>query len=268
MLKERIQKQSDIIGNKKNKAKVRVKTDADCELRRGNELIATLQAGKENLIYISGGKYDVEACSSEFPYISQKVPIEINNVSFEYDFEVKLANKIKRRRKYLNTELQEWLKRYKIEFTIFLLAVAGFFVGVWVSEPEDYVHETFGADYKETHAVVETPATEVKEENRIDEEEVQRQAEIERQQAKERKIKEEQERKRQEEERKRQAEEKEKQDEKKFNEYKAKGDEYYLLLVGSPDNKSYKDQAKYYYGLALQYKEDAKIRNRFENLKK
>lgn len=96
----------------------------------------------------------------------------------------------------------------------------------------------------------------------------QRQAEIERQKAKERKIKEEQERKRKEEERKRQAEEKEKQDEAKFNEYKKKGDDCYLLLVGSPDNKSYKDQAKYYYGLALKYKEDATVRNRFEKLKR
>ena len=98
--------------------------------------------------------------------------------------------------------------------------------------------------------------------------EAQRQAELEAQQAKERKIKEEQERKRKEEERKRQAEEKEKQDEAKFNEYKKKGDDCYLLLVGSPDNKSYKDQAKYYYGLALKYKEDAKVRNRFEKLKR
>lgn len=62
--------------------------------------------------------------------------------------------------------------------------------------------------------------------------------------------------------------EEKKQDEAKFNEYKKKGDNYYLLLVGNPDNKSYKDQAKYYYGLALQYKEDATIRNRFEKLKK
>lgn len=84
--------------------------------------------------------------------------------------------------------------------------------------------------------------------------EEQRQAEIERQKPHQ--------------EKKRQAEEKKKRDEAKFNEYKAKGDEYYLLLVGNPDNKNYKDQAKYYYGLALQYKEDAKIRNRFENLKK
>lgn len=84
--------------------------------------------------------------------------------------------------------------------------------------------------------------------------EVQRQAELERQKALQ--------------EKKRQAEEKKNRDEMKFNKYKAKGDEYYLLLAGSPDNKNYKDQAKYYYGLALQYKEDAKIRNRFENLKK
>ncbi|MEE1021206.1 MAG: hypothetical protein U0L93_07275, partial [Bacteroidales bacterium] len=62
--------------------------------------------------------------------------------------------------------------------------------------------------------------------------------------------------------------EEKKQDEAKFNEYKKKVDNYYLLLVGNPDNKSYKDQAKYYYGLALQYKEDATIRNRFEKLKK
>lgn len=91
--------------------------------------------------------------------------------------------------------------------------------------------------------------------------EAQRQAELEAQQAKERKIKEEQEKQRQ-------AEEKEKQDEAKFNEYKKKGDDCYLLLVGSPDNKSYKDQAKYYYGLALKYKEDATVRNRFEKLKR
>lgn len=102
--------------------------------------------------------------------------------------------------------------------------------------------------------VVETTAIEIQEETWINEEEVQKQTELERQKALQ--------------EKKRQAEEKKKQDEAKFNEYKKKGDEYYLLLAGSPDNKSYKDQAKYYYGLALQYKEDAKIRNRFENLKK
>lgn len=60
----------------------------------------------------------------------------------------------------------------------------------------------------------------------------------------------------------------ESQNEAKFNENKKKGDDYYLLLVGSPNNKNYKDQAKYYYGLALQYKEDAVVRNRFEKLKK
>ena len=77
----------------------------------------------------------------------------------------------------------------------------------------------------------------------------------------ERKLKEEQKKKKRD-------EEKKKLDEEKFKEYKKKGDDYYLLLVGNPDNKDYKDQAKYYYGLALQYKEDITIRNRFEKLKR
>ena len=98
MLKERIQKVSGIIQNARNKAKVKVTADSDCDLKRGDELIATLQAGKENLIYISGGQYKLKAVSCDYRDIQQDISINISNVSFEYDFDVNLADKVKARR--------------------------------------------------------------------------------------------------------------------------------------------------------------------------
>lgn len=98
--------------------------------------------------------------------------------------------------------------------------------------------------------------------------EEQRQAEIERQKAKERKIKEEQERKRQEEERKRQSEEKKRQDENNYNENKRNGDFFFSKFLENPDNRIYKDQAIQNYERALEYKEDAEIRDRYNKLKR
>ena len=282
MLKERIQKVSGIIQNARNKAKVKVMADVDCDLIRAGELIATLQAGEENLIYISGGQYTVEARSSEFPDIKEEIQIDINNVSFEYDFKIKLAKRVKPRRKKRDGDHKPWWERNKSTFVMLLAVIAGAVAGTWTIKNCEGTTETATVtdtepivnvnDTIELYAAVPTNSEmlDSKSANKdsILQAEEKRQAELDAQKAEAKKLKEEQERKRQEAEKKRQAEEKKKQDEAKFNEYKKKGDDYYLLLVGSPDNKSYKDQAKYYYGLALKYKEDATVRNRFEKLKR
>lgn len=164
------------------------------------------------------------------------------------------------RNRYWEETLRPLFRKIGKWCVMLLAVIAGAVAGTWCIKNCKGTTETATETAVETKTetqnvieVVETPAIEIQEETWINEEEEQRQAELEKQKAQQKK--------------KRQAEEKKKQDEAKFNEYKAKGDDYYLLSVGSPDNKSYKDQAKYYYGLALQYKEDAKVRNRFETLK-
>ena len=332
MLDERIRKVRGVIQNARNKAKVSVMADADCDLKRGKELIATLQAGEENLIYISGGQYKLKAVSCDYRDIQQDISINISNISFEYDFEVKLADKVKARRIEIQRqqdeekkrkdaeavrqqeeierqkaeaerikrekeeaerrererrqreeearhrreererrkeELKAWWKRNQSKCVMLLAVIAGAVAGTWcikncegfTETATETVTETIMELTTQTMIVPKEYDQEIKEDLRHQARE-QKKAELQEQYDKEQKLL------KQELDRKRKNEEKKKQDEKKFNEYKEKGDEYYLLLVGSPDNKNYKDQAKYYYGLALQYKEDAKIRNRFENLKK
>ena len=99
MLDDRIRKVIDIVDNVRNKAKVRVISDVDCDLMRAGELIATLQAEEENLIYISGGKYEVKAESCDYRDIVQTIQIDISEVSHESDIKVKLAKRVKRRLK-------------------------------------------------------------------------------------------------------------------------------------------------------------------------
>ena len=266
MLNERIRNVEGLVQYVRNKAKVKVTTDADCDWKRENELIATLQAGKENLIYISGGKYKVKASSSEFPDISHEVQIDINNVSFEYDFKIELAHKIKRRKKYQNIKLK--LKRYNVEFIFVLLAIVGFFIGVWISRPENKTIETANETAidrvsEQQNFMIGKQENETKKTNEdsIRQAEAKKQAEINVQKEKEKNIKEEQERKLREEEKKRL-------NEKKFNENRRKGNEYFDKFLEDPENLHYKEQAKYYYGLALQYKKDATIQDRYEKLKK
>ncbi|MEE1001879.1 MAG: toll/interleukin-1 receptor domain-containing protein [Bacteroidales bacterium] len=158
MLDERIRKAKGVIQNARNKAKVKVMADVDCDLIRAGELIATLQAGEENLIYISGGQYTVEARSSEFPDIKEEIQIDINNVSFEYDFKIKLAKRVKPRRKKRDEEHKPWWERNKSKCVMLLAVIAGAVAGTWC------IKNCKGTTETATETVVETPAIEQKEE--------------------------------------------------------------------------------------------------------
>ena len=310
MLKERIQKVSDIIQNARNKAKVKVTADADCDLKRGDELIATLQAGRENLIYISGGQYKLKAVSCDYRDIQQDISINISNVSFEYDFDVNLADKVKARRNDIQgpnyaeiakqkaeaeriarekaeaerrererrqreekarrrreererrkEEFKEWWERNKSKCVMLLAVIAGAVAGTWCIKNCKGTTETATETAVETktETQTETPIIVNEEKQKPNEDsilqaEAQRQAELEIQKAQQ--------------EKKRQAEEKKKLDKKKFNEYKEKGDYHFDMFLADPDDNNHKYQARYYYGLALQYKEDATIRDCYNKLKK
>ena len=170
-------------------------------------------------------------------------------------------------------ERKEWWQRNQSKVWGILAAVAFIWIMIIAVDSCEGTTETATETAVDTPAieqnvipVVETPAIEIQEETWINEEEEQRQAEIERQNAKERKIKEEQERKRQEEERKRQSEEKKRQDEINYKENKRNGNFFFSKFLENPDNRLYKDQAIQNYERALEYKEDAEIRDRYNKL--
>lgn len=256
------------------KANIEVSSDADCDILKTGEVIATIAKGGYNILKLPHGEHRLVCRSNEFSDIEQEVKLEIAKDLPDAFFDIKLEKRIQSRRKkrernrYWEETLRPLLKKIGKGLAIALAAVAivwalvqafrsceGTTETATVTDTEPIVNVN---DTTELLAVVPTNSemldSKPANESVASEAEVQRQAELEKQKAQQ--------------EKKRQAEEKKNRDEKKFNEYKAKGDEYYLLLVGNPDNKNYKDQAKYYYGLALQYKEDAKVRNRFETLKK
>lgn len=243
-----------IVVNNNNRAKLSVKTDANCELIEDDEIIATLQEGTTKQIFVEKGEHEFIARSTEYPNVEQIIEKRIDDTNSKYIIKIKLASK-------LHKKTKEWWGKNKSILLISFAAFFGIIIGLVFYNSSLERTETIAETYKDTIQnpppiipVVENVTSINNNEDSIRKAEEQKKEE-------ERKLKEEQKKKKRD-------EEKKKRDEEKFKEYKKKGDDYYILLVGNPNNKDYKDQAKYYYGLALQYKEDITIRNRFEKLKR
>ena len=80
--------------NNEGKAKVSVKTDADCELILDDEIIATVQAGKTKQIFVERGEHFFTARSTEFPQIEEEIEKTIDDLSFKYSLRIKLADNL------------------------------------------------------------------------------------------------------------------------------------------------------------------------------
>ena len=80
--------------NNEGKAKVSVKTDADCELILDDEIIATVQAGKTKQVFVERGEHFFTARSTEFPQIEEEIEKTIDDLKFKYTIRVKLADKL------------------------------------------------------------------------------------------------------------------------------------------------------------------------------
>lgn len=83
----------DII-TQEEKASVAVKSDADCELIKNNEIIATVQQGQASFILLEKGRHRIIARSAEYPDISIEVIKEITDVSFEDFILIRLSDRI------------------------------------------------------------------------------------------------------------------------------------------------------------------------------
>ncbi|MBQ2386787.1 MAG: toll/interleukin-1 receptor domain-containing protein [Bacteroidales bacterium] len=261
------------------KANIEVSSDADCDILKTGEVIATIAKGGYNILKLPHGEHRLVCRSNEFSDIEQEVKLEIAKDLPDAFFDIKLEKRIQSRRKkrernrYWEETLRPLLKKIGKGLAIALAAVA--IVWALVQAFRSYEGTTETATVTDTEPIVNVNDTtellavvptnsemldsKPANESVASEAEAQRQAELEAQQAKERKIKEEQEKKRKE-------EEKKKQDEKKFNEYKKKGDYNFNMLLRNPNVNYYKEEAKYNYKRALEYKEDAEIRDRYNKL--
>ena len=94
MVEERILKVVGKIVKQEHKAKVSVKSDADCELIEDDQVIATVQKDKTNFILLEKGEHEITARSSEFPQIREDILKIIDDVSAKYLIKIKLADKV------------------------------------------------------------------------------------------------------------------------------------------------------------------------------
>lgn len=85
----------DII-TQEEKASVAVKSDADCELIKNNEIIATVQQGQASFILLEKGRHRIIARSAEYPDISIEVIKEITDVPFEDFIVIELSDRIEK----------------------------------------------------------------------------------------------------------------------------------------------------------------------------
>ena len=284
------------------KANIEVKSDANCDILKTGEVIATVAKGGYNILKLSQGRHRLVFRSNEFSDIEQEAELEVKSNLADDIFDVKLAKRVNRRRKKIEREEKRYAKlqkqkldnqkrreernRYWEEtlrplfrkignwFVIALAVIAVAVAGTWCIKNCKGFTETATETAVETKTETQTEAPIVANEDKFNEykdsirqAEEKKQAELDAQKAKERELKEEQDRKRREAEKKRQAEEKKKQDEEQFNEYKKQGNYNFNMLLKNSGNNYYKKEAMFYYKRALEYKEDATIRERYNKLK-
>ena len=96
MVEQRILKVVGKIVKQEHKAKVSVKSDADCELIEDDQVIATVQKDKTNFILLEKGEHEITARSSDYKDIRQEIAKIIDDVSAKYLIKIELADKVQR----------------------------------------------------------------------------------------------------------------------------------------------------------------------------
>ena len=93
-----------IVVNNNNRAKLIVRTDANCELIEDDEIIATLQKGITKQIFVKKGEHVFTARSTEYNDIEQSIEKPINDIKFKYILKIELANQVQERKKAIAQE--------------------------------------------------------------------------------------------------------------------------------------------------------------------
>ena len=234
------------------KANIEVSSDADCDILKTGEVIATVAKGGYNILKLSHGEHRLVCRSNEFSDIEQEVKLDIAKDLPDAFFDVKLEKRIQRRRKKIerekkreerrierekrkaekakirekqnldNQKRREERNRYWEETLRPLLKKIGKGLAIALAAVAIVwaLVQTFrsceGTTETATETAVETPAIEQKEEL--------------------------------------------------FKQYVAKAEAFDLEYVSNPDKENLLDSVRYYYELALELEENADIRNRLKGL--
>lgn len=118
-----------IVVNNNNRAKLSVKTDANCELIEDDEIIATLQEGTTKQIFVEKGEHEFIARSTEYNDIEQSIEKLINDINSKYLLKIELANQVQKRKNAIaekekrKEKLKEWWRKNKIKVFIPIIAI-------------------------------------------------------------------------------------------------------------------------------------------------
>ena len=110
-----------IVVNNNNRAKLSVKTDANCELIEDDEIIATLQEGTTQQIFVEKGEHEFIARSTEYNDIEQSIEKIIDDINSKYLLKITLAEQIEKRKntdKPIPTPEPAKFKEYKLLQTL------------------------------------------------------------------------------------------------------------------------------------------------------
>ena len=110
-----------IVVNNNNRAKLSVKTDANCELIEDDEIIATLQEGTTKQIFVEKGEHEFIARSTEYNDIEQSIEKLIDDINSKYLLKIELAEQIEKRKnadKPIPTPEPTKFKEYKLLQTL------------------------------------------------------------------------------------------------------------------------------------------------------
>ena len=127
-----------IVVNNNNRAKLSVKTDANCELIEDDEIIATLQEGTTKQIFVEKGEHEFIARSTEYNDIEQSIEKFIDDINSKYLLKIELANQVQERKNAIaekekrKQKRKEWWGRNKRKFWSVLLSVAIILTGVFI----------------------------------------------------------------------------------------------------------------------------------------
>jgi hypothetical protein len=241
-----------IVVNNNNRAKLSVKTDANCELIEDDEIIATLQEGTTKQIFVEKGEHEFIARSTEKPDIEQSIEKIIDDINSKYIIKIKLASK-------LHKKTKEWWEKNKSILLISFAAFFGIIIGLVFYNSSLERTETIAETYRGT---IQNPPPIIPVDENVtsinNNEDSIRKAE-EQKKEEERKLKEEQKKKKRD-------EEKKKRDEELFDEYVRKAEEFDIEYISNTDNKNLLDSVRYYYKLALEIKDNKDIRERLKGL--
>lgn len=140
------------------KANIEVKSDADCDILKAGEVIATVAKGGYNILKLPHGEHRLVCRSNEFSDIEQEVKLEIAKDLPDAFFDVKLEKRIKQRRKKRKENLRPLFRKIGKWCVMLLAVIAGAVAGTWC------IKNCKGTTETATETAVETITEEQKEE--------------------------------------------------------------------------------------------------------